>query len=214
MPGNLQKKTLLLLSLSLASFGSAASGNDAQVVLAPNTPQHDIDRAILDALEAHKDPVDAYIALNPDMADQLVEPRLLHVSGEKEPRWATEGEKLRLKRKGNKFTDVTDYHEFYEEHAAGIMEGKASMTYTSPPIRKRGAYSNQTTDLPSLSHQRYVKPLFDKISTRNMSSVLKHMTSYYTRYFGSVTGEQSAMWLRDHISDVGDLARLPSRSEC
>jgi leucyl aminopeptidase len=29
------------------------------------------------------------------------------------------------------------------------------------------------------------------------------MTSYYTRYFGSVTGEQSAQWLHDHIADVG-----------
>ena len=130
MPGTRQKKALLLLSLSLASFSSAASGNDAQVVLAPNTPQYDVDRAILDALEAHKDPVDAYIALKPEMADQLAEARLLHVSGEKEPRWATEGEKLRLKRKGKKFTDVTDYHEFYEEHAAGIMEGKASRIYS------------------------------------------------------------------------------------
>ena len=210
MPGTRQKKALLLLSLSLASLSSAASGNDAQVVLAPNMPQYDVDRAILDALEAHKDPVEAYIALKPEMADQLAEARLLHVSGEKEPRWATEGEKLRLKRKGKKFTDVTDYHEFYEEHAAGVMEGKASRIYRCLYTEK-GVYAKQTIDLPSLSHQQFVKPLFDKISTKTMSSVLNHMTSYYTRYFGSVTGEQSAMWLRDRISDVRELARMPQR---
>lgn len=35
-----------------------------------------------------------------------------------------------------------------------------------------------------------------------MSHVLEHMTSYYTRYFGSVTGEESAQWLHDHIAEV------------
>ncbi len=42
-----------------------------------------------------------------------------------------------------------------------------------------------------------------------MSNVLGHMTSYYTRYFGSVIGEQSAMWLHGHLSDV---RRLPLMS--
>lgn len=41
-----------------------------------------------------------------------------------------------------------------------------------------------------------------------MENVLKHMTSFYTRYFGSVTGEKSALWLRDHIADVRFNVRL------
>jgi leucyl aminopeptidase len=42
-----------------------------------------------------------------------------------------------------------------------------------------------------------------------MHDVLEHMTSYYTRYFGSVTGEESAQWLHDHIADVGTPRRKP-----
>jgi leucyl aminopeptidase len=35
-----------------------------------------------------------------------------------------------------------------------------------------------------------------------MQEVLRHMTSYYTRYFGSTEGEQSSQWLYDHIAEV------------
>lgn len=35
-----------------------------------------------------------------------------------------------------------------------------------------------------------------------MRDVLEHMTGYYTRYFGSTTGERSAAWLHDHIAEV------------
>lgn len=204
MPSTLRKNALLLLGLGLAGVGSAAAvnGQDAQVVLSPSEPKHEVDATILAALEAHKDPVDAYIALKPEMADELAEPRLLHVAGEKEPRWTTEGEKLRLKRKGKKFSDITDYQAFYEEHAASTTAGKARMPSINPTRTQVLLTVTPPTDLPALSHQRYVKPLFSKISTKTMSSVLEHMTSYYTRYFGSVTGEKSAMWLHDHISDV------------
>jgi leucyl aminopeptidase len=47
-----------------------------------------------------------------------------------------------------------------------------------------------------------VKPLFRQVSTENMHDVLKHMTGYYTRYFGSTDGEKSALWLHDHIAKI------------
>lgn len=35
-----------------------------------------------------------------------------------------------------------------------------------------------------------------------MRGVLRHMTSYYNRWFGGVTGEESAQWLHDHIAQI------------
>lgn len=57
-------------------------------------------------------------------------------------------------------------------------------------------------ELPDLTHQRLVKPLFPQVSTSRMHDVLKHMTSYYNRYYGGVIGETSAQWLHDHIADI------------
>lgn len=35
-----------------------------------------------------------------------------------------------------------------------------------------------------------------------MHDVLRHMTSFYNRWFGGVTGEESAQWLHDHIAKI------------
>ncbi|EGX88962.1 peptidase [Cordyceps militaris CM01] len=176
------KSTLLLLTLGLAGLGAASP--DSQVIFSHHAAhaQHQVDPAILAALKAHKDPVDAYIALHPEAAEKLAEKRLLRVAGEKEAQWMTEGDKMRLRRQGRTFADITDYDEFYKQNAVSSQSGKAH--------------------LPKLSQQRLVKPLFPQVSKDHMEHVLKHLTSFYTRYFGSVTGEQSALWLRNHIADI------------
>lgn len=35
-----------------------------------------------------------------------------------------------------------------------------------------------------------------------MHDTLKHLTSYYNRYFGGSTGEESSQWLHDHIAGI------------
>lgn len=62
--------------------------------------------------------------------------------------------------------------------------------------------SANTTALPKLSHQRLIKPLFPKVSTQRIYDFLKHLTSYYNRYYGGPTGEQSSQWLHDHIASI------------
>jgi hypothetical protein len=37
---------------------------------------------------------------------------------------------------------------------------------------------------------------------QRMYGVLKHMTSYYNRYYGGTYGALSAKWLHDHIAKV------------
>lgn len=61
-------------------------------------------------------------------------------------------------------------------------------------------------DLPDLTHQRYVRPLFDQVEKAHMEYVLRHMTSYYNRYYGGIHGEMSSQWLYQHIAKVRTLA--------
>ncbi|KAI0975639.1 peptidase family M28 [Xylaria arbuscula] len=176
-------KSILALGFS-ASQVSALLRADSQVVLGPpssldnETLVHVVDDAILAALDAHPDPVDALVSLRPELADNLAEPRLLHVFGDDKPQWMTEGDKLRLRRQGRKFKDITDYQDDVDVSWAGKAH------------------------LPKLAHHSLVKPLFPKISTDNMRDILTHLTSFYNRYYGDVYGEQSAQWLHDQIADI------------
>jgi leucyl aminopeptidase len=73
---------------------------------------HAVDETILQALAQHADPVDALLSLRPDRQAEMAEPRLLHVQGEAHPTWLTEGDKLRLRRRGMKFMDITNHNDF------------------------------------------------------------------------------------------------------
>lgn len=130
--------SLLLLS---ASFFSASASQEAQVHLTASAKHHQVDPAILAALEKYPDPVDALVALHPEAAEQLAQPRLLHVSGESSAKWMTEGDKLRLKRKGKKFTDITDHEAFYKEQVH-TQSGEA---------RKFESYATCVTGLAALT---------------------------------------------------------------
>lgn len=122
MRGTICTSSLLLLGTSF--FGVSSASSDAQVRLTGPTKHHQVDPAIIAALKKHSDPVDAYVSLHPEVADHLAQPRLLRVSGEREAKWMTEGDKLRLKRKGKKFTDITDHEDFYKQNV-NTLSGKA-----------------------------------------------------------------------------------------
>jgi bacterial leucyl aminopeptidase len=119
----------LLLSSSQLALGS--SFQDKQVLLVPSLEvqsvhtQHVVDKEILAALKTYSDPVAALVALQPEVAANLAEPRLSHVIGDQVPEWMTEGDKLRLRRRGKKFVDVTDHRDFYALQA-DTLSGEAS----------------------------------------------------------------------------------------
>jgi bacterial leucyl aminopeptidase len=120
---------LLFLSTVSLGFGSPVSD---QIVISssPNdpqsaVPQHGIDSAISAVVKKHADPVSAYLALYPHAAEELAEPRLLHIFGEEEPEWMTMGDKMRLRRKSIKYMDVTGYQDGYEKQVKSLA-GKAS----------------------------------------------------------------------------------------
>jgi len=191
-------RTLLVLLLSTCTsqlvLGSSFQGQDKQVLLIPHPSQevsnanaraaHVIDKIILAALKTHADPVAALLSLQPELAADLAQKRLLHVFGDEKPEWMTEGDKLRLHRRGKKFADITEHQDFYATQQVDVLSGKAN--------------------LPNLTHQPLVKPLFSHVSTKRMHDVLKHMTAYYNRYYGDTYGAQSAEWLHDHIAKIID----------
>lgn len=133
---------LLLLSFSQRVVSSPRTGG--QVVLAPPAYDdivaapayadahagHVVDESILAALNAHSDPIDALVSLQPELAAQLAEPRLIHVFGEAAPEWMTEGDKLRLRRQHKKFMDITDHQDLYTG-TVNSMAGKASKDLSS-----------------------------------------------------------------------------------
>ncbi|KZL79774.1 peptidase family m28 [Colletotrichum incanum] len=182
---SLSTKLLLLLGSSQLVLGSPSD----QVVIAPSAEDNvavpgktwAVDSSVRTALENHSDPVDALVSLQPEMAAKMSEARLIHVFGEKKAEWMTEGDKLRLRRKGRKFRDITDFQELYTE-SVDARSGKAN--------------------LPKIAHQSLVRPLFPKVNQTEMHDVLQHMTSYYNRYYGGPTGEESSVWLHDHIAGI------------
>lgn len=112
--------------------GATESGNVAAAASAQFHHEHAVDDEILAALKAYPDPVDALISLQPEMAAQLDESRLIHVFGEDNPRWMKEGDKLRLRQDGKKFMDITDHQELYADtDGAGAWSGKASTHFQS-----------------------------------------------------------------------------------
>ncbi|OJJ42332.1 hypothetical protein ASPZODRAFT_77068 [Penicilliopsis zonata CBS 506.65] len=176
---------MLVSTLLLCGIAQAAIV-PPQVVFAPfphdltAEGRYAVDEAILTVLQTHSDPVAAMVALDPDSEALLAEPRLLHVRGEETAQWRTEGDKLRLRRQGRKFVDITDHAEFYALHKDDHDE----------------------PNLPELAHQRLVKPLFAHVETQRMEHVLRHMTSYYNRYYADIHGERSSEWLHDHIAEI------------
>lgn len=132
----LRSALVLLLSTQFA-LGASFQDKQAVLVQSPELPfanaqaEHVVDEAILAALKTHFDPVAALLSLQPELAADLAQERLLHVVGEQKPEWMTEGDKLRLRRRGKKFVDITDHEEFYAQQV-GILSGKASESLLSP----------------------------------------------------------------------------------
>jgi leucyl aminopeptidase len=123
MLGSTSVFALLLLHFSQLGHASQFQSPE-QVVLAP-APLHTVNEDILAALRTHADPVDALVSLNPQAAAPLAAPRLLHIFGQEKAEWLTAGDKMRLRRAGQKFMDITDHEAFYSQQLEASTAGKA-----------------------------------------------------------------------------------------
>jgi hypothetical protein len=62
-----------------------------------------------DVLDLSQDPVKLLVSLDPSLEKHLNEPRLIQIAGaaDQQPEWLVEGDKLRLRREGIHFRDLT-----------------------------------------------------------------------------------------------------------
>ncbi|RSH93484.1 hypothetical protein EHS25_007840 [Saitozyma podzolica] len=133
-------------------------------------------------LAQQTDPVEAMLLIDPSMAKELAEPRLLQLFNGKdaggEPKWMTEGDKMGLRRQGIDWIDLT---------------GRDSLV--SPDFDAR-------PNVPDISHQAQVRKVFPHLSPTNMFEMLEVFTSYYNRVYTSESGVKSQRWLFDEITDI------------
>lgn len=106
--------------------------------------------------------------------------RVLQI-GESEIIEASEYKKLALLRRGVKFFDVTGH---------GVMKTEEL------PMVPIYHYPNDTR------YDSQVQKLSERIDTQRMQSLLARFTSFYTRYYKSQDGAQSALWLSETIRNI------------
>ncbi|KAK3352581.1 hypothetical protein B0T25DRAFT_590446 [Lasiosphaeria hispida] len=97
-------------------------------------------------------------------------------------RWVTEDEKWELRRKGQRFFDITDNPDL------GTLNAKAASKTVVFPKK------------PSLQDE--VNPLLANLSKTEMEDHLAVFTSFHTRYYKSDYGRQSSEWLLKQVRDT------------
>ncbi|KAK0715241.1 hypothetical protein B0H67DRAFT_237091 [Lasiosphaeris hirsuta] len=97
-------------------------------------------------------------------------------------RWVTEDEKWELRRKGQRFFDITDNPDL------GALNAKAASKNVVFPKK------------PSLQNE--VNPLLANLSKTEMEDHLAVFTSFHTRYYKSDYGRQSSEWLLKQVRDT------------
>jgi leucyl aminopeptidase len=148
-------------------------------------------------------------------SSEVEEQRLIQLSPF-ETRWATESEKLELKRQGRNFMDITEHQDLGLQNAlTAATTQKKHVTFPEKP-----------------AFQDTIKPLLKKLDKSNMQANLEKFTSFYTRYARSDHGRQSSEWLLNRINETANafpglelapfkhtwqqssiIARIPGRTE-
>lgn len=118
---------------------------------------------------------------------------------------ASEADKLRLRREGKRFIDVTDSMPVQDAVKAGVVAQTGhggllswfakNIDTLKKPIPK---YNYPT----KASQSKVVEPLLNLIDIVGVKNNLAKFTSFYTRYYKSETGLESANWLYGRIEDI------------
>lgn len=96
---------------------------------------------------------------------------------------ASESQKLQLRRRGVNFMDISNFPTLF-----GSKQKEIQAPNYSYPI--------------SSSHQNTAKEIINAINKQSMYDNLAHLSSFYTRYYKSETGYESACWLLENLRNV------------
>ncbi len=169
-----------IVTISSVSFARPAGPNQHAFHLSSGLKEERTESQILSILSEHGDPVKALLVLDPSCSKQVAEPRLLQIMNglgldEGEIRWMTEGDKLRLRREGLDFIDLTG--------RSGLVEGGHEAEPSEPYLLRNFSFPSKgglaymvitwLGDLPKLTHQLLVRKAFPQLSTTNMFEFLE-----------------------------------------
>jgi leucyl aminopeptidase len=198
---------LLLLSLVSASVLHPPPSQNQQVLWSGNDVE--VTEATIKRLLAvhNDDPVQVMRLVDPGYASTLDEPRLLQVFGA-EPAWMTEGDKLRLKKQGLSFMDLTG-----RQDVSRSTEKQTGMFCRARSIRPQ--YENNsitvpvTAEWPEVRYQTKVHEIVQSLKMEEMVYNLGNLTSFFNRYYRSESGVQSSRWIYDKLLEVGSSSVSP-----
>ena len=144
----------LVVAAYLLSFLRSSEGLQSPFDAAHN-PSHDLETSaetISAALaEASQDPAAALLSLRPDLKTFVDEPRLLliNVEGIPQQRWMTEGDKFRLKRRGETFIDITEHGDWSMQSMRKQKARKYSFLFSPLTIHRNTPTVTSAMDLPT-----------------------------------------------------------------
>lgn len=132
------------------------------------------------------DPLQRVLGLNDE--------RLIVTSSDETPIVVSEWEKLSLKRRGVHFFDVTEHRSWFFSEDKPVVVPK---------------YNYPTT----VEHNQTVNQLITHIDKANLHDNLAHLSSFFSRYYKSDTGKESAEWLFRKLESIVDNSTHPIKVE-
>ncbi|KAM9940089.1 hypothetical protein OXX80_000443 [Metschnikowia pulcherrima] len=119
---------------------------------------------------------------------------------------ASEADKLNMRRNGKKFMDVTGVISVEEALSQGIIAGGAGNNNLINVFSKQ--LHTLKTPVPEYNYpqkagyNKLVTSLLGKIDVDAVKANLAKFTSFYTRYYKSASGVESAEWLYAQVSEL------------
>lgn len=125
----------------------------------------------------------------------------------------SEATKLEYRRQGKRFIDVTESVSVQDAYEKGMISGVGEnniLTVFSKQVETLKKPIPSYNYPTNTTQKSIVGPLLEEIDIERVKSNLAKFTSFYTRYYKSSTGFDSANWLYDTINEI--LSILPSKA--
>lgn len=140
-----------------------------------------------------------------DLFESASGPKRLIKLGPDQFELVTEADKLNYRREGKKFIDVTNQisiDEAMKENMVATAGKQNFFNYFSKQIDALQAPIPQYSYPSKTYYEKLVADLNKKIDLDLVKLNLANFTSFYTRYYKSETGLESANWLFDKVSGI------------
>ena len=118
---------------------------------------------------------------------------------------ASEADKLNMRRNGKKFMDVTGVISVEEALSQGIIAGAGNNNLINVFSKQLHTLKTPVPEYnypQKAGYNKLVTSLLGKIDVNAVKANLAKFTSFYTRYYKSASGVESAEWLYAQVSEL------------